>query len=130
MGRREGENEYADGDRHPESKRQRTSITTQTTGTSLTRSNTAASIAPADGEHERDREHRHVRPSGKTLGESEAANHRSPCHRRWRPWPVAMRFREAVHSDQLDASSEGGAQDRVLDQPRPGRPGDRTDNDQ
>ena len=39
-------------------------------------------------------------------------------------------FREAVHSDHLDASSEGGAQNCVLDQPRPHRPCDRTDNDQ
>ena len=39
-------------------------------------------------------------------------------------------FHEAVHSDQQDGNSDDGAQNPVLDEPRPGRSGDRTNNDQ
>ena len=84
-----------------------------------------------DGECERDGEHGHVRPRGETSGESEAGSRRCPCHRRWRPWRAATLLpRSCARPTSYGGSSEGGAQDPVLDEPRPGRPGDRTDNDE
>ena len=83
-----------------------------------------------DGERERDREHGHVRPRGKSRARAGQGVTDPRVTGDGDPgWPQRC-FHEAVHSDQLDGSSDDGAQDPVLDEPRPGRPGDRTDNDQ
>ena len=41
----------------------------------------------------------------------------------------SARFHETVHIDQPDGRAVRGTDNPVLDQPRPGRPGDPTDND-
>ncbi len=90
MGRSDGENASADGDRHREAKRQRTSRSRRPArGPSLARSNTAASIAPATA-NTRTRPRAWTRSTTRrNSAESGAGNHRSPCHRRWRPWLAA-----------------------------------------
>ena len=82
-----------------------------------------------DGERERDREHGHVRPRGKGRARAGQGVTDPRVTGDGDPGRPQRCFHEAVHGDQLDGGSDGGAQDRVLDEPRPGRPGDRTDND-
>ena len=83
-----------------------------------------------DGEDERGREHGHVRPRGKSRARAGQGVTDPRVTGDGDPgWPQRC-FHEAVHTDQQDGSSEDGAQDPVLDEPRPSRPGDRTDDDQ
>jgi hypothetical protein len=82
-----------------------------------------------DGEHKRDCKHGDVRPGGKSRPRSGQGITDPSAVGDGNPRRPHGRFHKAVYSDQLDGSSERDAQDRVLDQPRDGRPGDFTDKD-
>ena len=130
MGRRDGENIDADGDRHREAKRQRAPDHDAEHGDLTGPIEHGRQHRARDGERERDREHGHVRPRGERRARAGQGVTDPRVTGDGDPGRPQRCFHEAVHSDQLDGSSEGSAQDPVLDQPRPARPGDRTDNDQ
>ena len=103
-------------------------ITTTSTGSSLARSNTAASIAPATA-------------NANATASMDTFDHAANVGReRGRESPIPVSPAMATLAGRIAASTKlctpiswtavpnDGAQDRVLDQPRPGRPGDRTDN--
>ena len=129
MGRRDGENASADGDRHREDERQRTPDHDGEHGyltgpiehgrqqrAPTANANVAASMDTFDhAAKRRARTGQGVADSGVT-GDGDPGRPQRCLH-------------EAVHSDQLDRGAEDGAQDPVLDEPRRRRSGDRTDND-
>ena len=88
---------------------------------------TAASIALLDGGVKTTPRSRTGSPTRQNSGESGAWV--SPSVRVTGDgdsgWPQRC-LREGVHTDQLVGSSDDGAQNPVLDKPRPGRPSDRT----
>ena len=129
MGRSDGANAETDGDRHREAKRQRT--------------------PDHDGEHgvltdpiEHGRQHRARDGEANAAASMDTFDHAANVGReRGKESPIPVSPAMATLAGRSAASTKlctaiswaaapaTGAQNPVLDQPRPGRPGDRTDND-